>query len=456
MVGRHHVRSAAISKNERRITPHQWHEWSVADGDLTERGAMLEQQMGVFYRQWVIQERLFGDAPAPVVSQSRLYANSMSRTVKTGQAFASGFSPDSTLVTDYDKNVKFGSMSPVFNDVSTKVSTVIEAKANAEADDGCPPDGFAAVVTSLEENAAVMASVIDMEDSPACQEDGTCSFLFTDPAIFLRLKIMPRIVGGNIYLAQMASGNLILQYYDMPESRGTIFGHPVTFDDLCSIGRVKDTWCFLSMGFPTIGRDIAHNLLVRLRQEMDDPSVRLSYLVGHDSNMAALAGALDMEKYVLEDTPEEKTPLGGKITFEIWHDAEDNAFVALNYTYQSVDQIMDLSPLSLEVPPRIHPLRLKGMKANADGLYPMADFMTLLSQAIEEYDELDRYRKGDVNLDRRVDMLDVVDVVNHILGNTWKTFVKEVADDNGDGAIDVEDASDIMRFVAHGSRSNEE
>ena len=334
MVGRHHVRSGVISKTERRITPHQWHQWTVGDGNLTERGAMLEQQMGAFYRLWTMQEGLYGEAPAPVVSQTRLYANSMPRTVETARSFAAGFSPDHAMEADYDKSVKFGSMSPVFNDVSTKVTPKILAKANAEVEDGCAPDGFAAAVARLEEDAAVMARVLDLQNSPACQLHDTCSFLFTNPQIFLRQKIMPRITAGLIYLAQMASGNLILQYYDMPESRGSIFGHPVTLSDLCSIGRVKDSWCFLSMGFPTIGRDVAHNLLIRLKNEMEDPTVRLSYLVGHDSNMAALAGALELEKYVLENTPEEKTPLGGKMTFEVWKDADDNAFVALNYVYQ--------------------------------------------------------------------------------------------------------------------------
>ena len=50
-------------------------------------------------------------------------------------------------------------------------------------------------------------------------------------------------------------------------------------------------------------------------------------------------------------------------------------------------------------------------------------------------------------------MLDVVDVVNHLLGNTWRTFVQEVADDNGDGSIDLEDASAIMQLVARGQSS---
>lgn len=448
MVGRHHVRSGAITKGERRITPHLWHQWSVADGNLTERGAMLERRLGEFYRQWTMKSQLFVSAVEPDARQVRIYANSLPRTVETAQNFVAGFSPDNELEVDYDKSVSFGSMSPVFNDISNYLSDRIQTKVLAEVDQGCWPDDFATTLQKLEKDAALIAQVIDLKDSPACQQNDTCSFNFLNSKIYLHLGWMPRITGGNIYLAQLVSGNLILQYYDMPENRGYIFGHPVSFDDLRTIGGIKDKWCFLSMGFPTIGRDIAHNLLVRLKEEIDDRVVRLSYLVGHDSNMAALTGALCVENYTLEQTPETKTPLGGKVTFEIWRDEDGHSYVGINYVYQSIGQIMDIAPLDLETPPMICPLRLKGLKETSDGLYRMEDFMSLLNDAIEEFNVLDTYKEGDVNLDREVDMLDVVDVVRHIHGKTWKTFVEEVADDNGDGRIDDNDAAGITRKVS--------
>ena len=395
-----------------------------------------------------MQEGLYGEAQAPDPLQTLILANSMQRTVETGRAFATGFSPDDPIETDYDKTVKWGSMSPVFDDVSTKFSETIKAKVLAEADQVCYPGDFKSAIDQLEIDAQKITEVLDMKDSPACQQHDTCSFYFTNSNIILHLQWMPRILGGNIYFAQVVSSNLVLQYYDMPETKGTIFGHPVTLDDLRAIGRIKDMWCFLCMGFPTVGRDVAHNLLIKIKEEMNDSTRKLSYLIGHDSNMATLVGALDLERYELEGTPEIKTPLGGKITFEIWNDADDNAYVALNYVYQNVDQILDMTTLSMEEPPMIHPLRIKGLKPNSDGLYPMQDFMAYLNEAIDEYDSLGTYRKGDVNLDRRVDMLDAVDIIRHLQGKTWKVFVKEAADDNGDGTINEADAVSIMQQVA--------
>ena len=54
------------------------------------------------------------------------------------------------------------------------------------------------------------------------------------------------------------------------------------------------------------------------------------------------------------------------------------------------------------------------------------------------------FAMGDVNIDGYVNVSDVMQVVNHILGNTQKSFHREYADMNGDGVVNV---SDIMRIV---------
>ena len=54
------------------------------------------------------------------------------------------------------------------------------------------------------------------------------------------------------------------------------------------------------------------------------------------------------------------------------------------------------------------------------------------------------FAMGDVNIDGYVNVSDVMQVVNHILGNTQKSFHREYADMNGDGTVNV---SDIMRIV---------
>ena len=447
MVGRHGVRSASLTKGERRITPHKWHQWSVGAGKLTERGKLLEKQMGIFFREWIESEHLF-DLSSSISSQSLIYANSLERTVNTGTHFIHGFAPEESLEVAYNKSIDFESMDPIFNNVSHRSTGVFKQKVDAEASYGAGENGLQEVFTLLEQDAAILANVLDMPISPACTQGDTCSFHFENAKVYLHYNWMPRVTAGNIYLAQLAASNLILQYYDMPESEGTIFGHTITTEELMAIGRIKETWCKYAMGFPTVGQDAAHLLLEKLNDVIRDSTLQFVYLVGHDSNMASLAGALDIKPYTLPDTPECHTPLGGKIVLEIWEGTDGKEFVSLNYVYQNVRQILDIQPLSLNNPPMVHPLFLQGVKTNVDGLYTMDDFTGRMSEAIDSYAHLNEYTPYDVNLDRNVDMLDAVDIVRHISNKQCPFFIESVADCNKDNIIDIDDVIDLVKHIS--------
>ena len=57
-------------------------------------------------------------------------------------------------------------------------------------------------------------------------------------------------------------------------------------------------------------------------------------------------------------------------------------------------------------------------------------------------------RKGDVNLDGRVDVVDINAVINYILKlDPGNPFVLEAADVNGDGRVDVEDINGIINII---------
>ena len=54
---------------------------------------------------------------------------------------------------------------------------------------------------------------------------------------------------------------------------------------------------------------------------------------------------------------------------------------------------------------------------------------------------------GDVNSDQKVDVEDVVGIVNKILGEPADSFVAAAADVNGDGKIDVEDVVAVVNII---------
>ena len=92
---------------------------------------------------------------------------------------------------------------------------------------------------------------------------------------------------------------------------------------------------------------------------------------------------LDAEDYSLPQTIEKKTPIGCKLVIEKWEDAEGQIFAALNLVYQSTEQLRNMSLLDLENPPMVFPIRLKGLNANADGLYPFVAVLGRMKAVIE-------------------------------------------------------------------------
>ena len=129
-------------------------------------------------------------------------------------------------------------------------------------------------------------------------------------------------------------------------------------------------------------------LVQYMYDELRSPDRRFTFLVGHDSNLSAVATALGVEEYELPNAIEKKTPIGSKIVIEKFEGPDGKEYADINIVYQSVDQLRDMQLLDLDNPPMIYPLSLKGVEKNADGLYDMADVMGAFERAIAAYQAL--------------------------------------------------------------------
>lgn len=63
---------------------------------------------------------------------------------------------------------------------------------------------------------------------------------------------------------------------------------------------------------------------------------------------------------------------------------------------------------------------------------------------------------GDVNNDGVVDMADVNDIVQYLLGNTPDGFDEKAADVNGDGEIGMPDIMFIVNYILNGKFPDKE
>jgi len=378
ILSRHNIRSPLSGPGSvlSRITPHEWFDWSSAPGELSLRGGALEMEMGQFFREWLVGEGFFAKDGVPEAGTVRFYANSIQRTRATARAFAAGMFPMADI--DVEQHTPLGTMDPVFNPQITRLSDRFITKAYAEIFAMGGPDG------PLKAKYALLEKVLDIKSSPAAAHDTTTFGAFPS-AVRFELNKEPIMTGG-LKMACSASDALTLQYYEEPDVLKAGFGHKLTREEWAGLSSVKDWYQEVLFAAPSVAANVAHPMLQELLAELRTPGRKFAFLCGHDSNIGSVLAALGAEPYDAPGAIETKTPIGGKILFEKFRGRDGKLYADIWLVYASADQLREMSILSPDNPPMALQLRLEGLSANADGLYPFADLERRFSHAIDLYE----------------------------------------------------------------------
>ena len=369
VLSRHNIRSPLSGRQSalQRITPHEWYHWSSAPSELSLRGGALETMMGQYFRKWIVSEGLMKENEIPAEGIMRFYANSLQRTIATAQYFSSGMLPVANVRIEH--HCELGKMDSVFAPQITDDSEAFKTIAQQQITAMGGEKGMAGIGEKMADNYKVLERVLDMEQSQACLGGDTCHFHTDDAHVFL-IKNREPGMGGSLRLACQAADALVLQYYEEPDAVKAAFGDTLRWEDWESISAIKDWYGDVLFTAPVVARQVARPLLRTMLEELQQDERKFTFLCGHDSNIGSVLAALEAEDYSLPNTIEKKTPIGCKLVIEKWVDTDGKSFAALNLVYQSTDQLRNMALLDLENPPMVFPVQLKGLSANADGLYP--------------------------------------------------------------------------------------
>ena len=387
ILSRHNIRSSLSVNGSmlQKMTPHQWIKWSAAPSELTLRGGALETIMGQFFRKWTIDEGLFTENAVPTVDEVNFYANSMQRTIATAQYFSSGFMP----VANLHINHRFtpSKMDPVFFPALTKSSEAFKAQALKEIAAMGGKKGIVGINEGLKDSYQLIERVLDLKNSPACKSGEVCAFNDYNTQLKLEKGDEPNMK-GSLKFANSASDALILQYYEDTDPVQAAFRQKLSNDEWEKIAKVKDVYGDVLFTAPIVAVNVAHPLLVYMKDELNAKNRKFTFLCGHDSNIASVNAALEVEEYSLPQSIEKKTPIGSKLVFEKWVDKAGKEFVAVNIVYQTTEQLRNVTLLNLENRPVVFSLKLKGLKANPDGLYSIESVNDRFDKAIRAYEEI--------------------------------------------------------------------
>ncbi len=382
VMSRHNIRSPLTSGGAayRRVTPYEWFQWTSSSSQLSQRGGVLETEMGQFFRKWLVGAGLLPDNYRPMDNEVLFYANSRQRTFATAKYFSAGFLPFANVEIQhkYDED----KMDPVFVARFTKMNDEYRQQVLAEM--ATLHGGPEAWMQRVQPTLTLMEEVIDMAHSPAAAND-TVHFRFDDTQFKIEKGSEPKMTGGYT-LANSVADALVLQCYE--SERMTAFGHELTEEQWRAICRVKEVHDGLLFSAHSAAVNLAYPLVSRIREELAHEGRKFTFLCGHDVNLTSISAALRLNLPETEQALEVRTPIGSKLVFEKWSDGSED-YVAINLVYAKYSQMHARTLLSLEEPPMVQTVTVEGLTANGDGLYRLADLDARMAEAMAEYDAIE-------------------------------------------------------------------
>jgi 4-phytase/acid phosphatase len=346
------------------IAPDPWPVWDVPDGDLTAHGAAAITLLGAFDRVTFARDGLLPAAGCPAAGSVAVYADVDERTVKTGDAFAAGLAPGCGVAVQH--------------------SAAARDKLFSALDDGAPGfDAKAAKAAMLaaaggSAGAVVTAHAALFQAMQAALDPGGTGFLDLPAKISAKIPgHLPKLSGP---LAEGSSGaeDFLLEYLEGKPMAEVGWGRvsPAEIATLLALHPLAYT---VTARPAYIAARTAGPLAARIAAGLSGPGPAVTVLVGHDTNIAELGGLLDLH-WRLGGYPADDPPPGGGIMFLLLRDAAGAHYVAAAYQVQTMAQIRDLTPLSLNDPPAIEPLPIPGCgNSAAVTACPLPDFLKLVA-----------------------------------------------------------------------------
>lgn len=374
MVVRHGVRAPLDGEAPvAAATGEAWPAWPVAESRLTPHGAEGMRLLGVWYRAVYAGRGLLPVRGCPATGAMRIWTNVSARTIASGAALADGLAPGCDVEVGH---LPPGGVDPLF--------TPLEARAS-------PFDGTRAV-RSIEAHtggidhlaAAHAGEIALMQDVLGCRG--------TSAAAACRLAVMPsrlapsgdgasvdlegpiRATSGTaqVFLLEYAEGLPMAQVgwgradAATIERLGTL--HKLLFDV-----HVRPPY-MAARQTAALGRYVVDAL-----SSPDGP--KLDILVGHDTNVNALAAVLDMH-FKVPGYARDDAALGGALVMERLRDrASGKIYIRIGYVAQSLDQLRFLTALTGSNPPFRMPLRPARCRLYGADLCSLVDFTVALQGA---------------------------------------------------------------------------
>ena len=364
--GRHSVRSSTVEPDvlaTYAVDP--FPAFEVQPGYLTPHGQAAATLMGSYFREYLLHERLLTGNDRRDVARSYFRANSIQRSNITAAKFGAGLIPDVTVPVH---SFPLGTNDPVFDPLRANPTWVDPVRAETEVQ-GIFGSGGALTSAYSGERSLIRSVLFDYPlgtQPPPAKPD-----LKADPASepFLLAANTTGLVTGNIINVgalvsiMKAADPFVMQYADGQPLEDVAWGR-LPLDALSQQTRLVNLLFSIAMRSPYLARVQSSNAASHVLRSMEqavigddiagafgDARSRTIVVISSDAYVAGLAGLLRLHWSLPGYQPDFCAP-GGALVFELRQSRRSREYlVRVFYTAQTFDQLRNLTPLTLEVPP---------------------------------------------------------------------------------------------------------
>ena len=394
--GRHSVRSPVASTSYlNTLSAQPYPDFDVsAPGILTENGKKLETLLGAYYRLRLTQEGLLTGNDAADANFVYFRANTIERTIDTAKALAAGLLPAASVNVNYYGPTE---SDPLFDPVGAGVSRLDLEKALAAVQGRVGGNGESLSAAYAAELALVRATLFGYPPgqspappAPAGKVDVT--------AIPVEMTIgtpgTPVNPGGLLQVLY-AIDPFLMEYAD---------GLPVGWGQLTAAGvsqtlRVYNLVLDLVDRTPYVATVTSSNVASHVVRSMvqaatgnavtgalGTPSTKLIVMIASDTNISAFASLYHLD-WLLPGYQSDTCSPGGAIVFELRQSQRTGEYIIrASYVGQTLDQLRNLTTLTLAAPPASAPLFIAGCsERNATFDCRLADFVRISTQVIDPH-----------------------------------------------------------------------
>jgi 4-phytase/acid phosphatase len=345
-------------------TAQPWSAWSSPYGQLTPRGGEGARLMGVYYRTFLSARGLLPRDGCAAGGEVVALASSKQRAIKTAEMFVEGLQPGCGVKVSYPDSEE--------NDLIFHPSEGIDGEIALQAALRQKP-GLAAEPRLRAAEFAVLQRVLGCD--PATKAG--CDIAKKPSHLEAAQNDTPEMEGA-LSVASTASQTVLLEYVEGKPMSEVGWGR-ASKADIQTMLRFHALKFHYEVGAPYVAERYAAPVAQKILEALSGAQgPKLTMLVGHDTNVAALRGFF-RARFTAADYPRDDPPPGGAMGFELLKAQNGKRYVRAFYTAQTMDQLRELQPLTASNPPSYAYFAIPGCRvAGEPTLCPFETFQTIV------------------------------------------------------------------------------